>query len=131
MSLITTLIPSRVRALAHRENGEPSQAIKPLYELVDNKEGFALTVYLPGVAKDGLQLTSENNLLRVVARRAWIQPEGWSTLYSELPDAPFELTLEHNHAIEIEKVHAELREGVLRVSLPKAEALKPKKIAVN
>jgi HSP20 family molecular chaperone IbpA len=131
MSLINTLIPSRARALAQRENGEPNPAIKPLYELVDNKEGFALTVYLPGVAKDGLELTSESSLLRIVGRRAWSQPEGWSTLYSELPDAPFELNLEHDQAIDIERIHAELRDGVLRVSLPKAEALRPRKIAVN
>ena len=36
----------------------------------------------------------------------------------------------HDNTFDAEKVHAELRDGVLRVTLPKAEALKPRKIAV-
>jgi len=131
MSLLNTLIPARARGLARRDNGQEKPTIKPQYELVENPEGFALTVYLPGVAKDGLEFTSENNLLRVSGRRAWSQPESWSTVYSELPEAAFELNLEHDHAIEIDKIHAELRDGVLRVSLPKAEILKPRKIAIS
>jgi len=130
MSLITTLIPSRARALSHLENGAAA-TIKPHYELVDNKDGYGLTVYLPGVAKNDLELTAENNLLRIIGRRTWRQPEGWTSLYSELPEESFEMTLEHDHAINIDQIHAELREGVLRASLPKAEALKPRKIAVN
>jgi len=90
-----------------------------------------LTVQLPGVAKDGLDLTAEEGLFRVVGRRAWKQPEGWTALYRESADAPFELVLEYDNAIDVEKIHAELTDGVLRVSLPKAEAIKPRKIAVN
>jgi len=105
--------------------------VKPHYDVVDTKDGYALTVYLPGVSKDGLQITAESNELHVVGRPAWKRPDGWTTLYNEAADVPFELALEHENSIDLEKIHAELRDGVLRVSLPKAEALRPRKIAVS
>jgi len=39
--------------------------------------------------------------------------------------------LTHDNAVDTDKIAAELRDGVLRVSLPKVEAVKPRKIAVN
>jgi HSP20 family molecular chaperone IbpA len=83
------------------------------------------------VSRDGLEITAENNELRVVGRPAWKRPDGWSLLYNEGAEVPFELALEHDNSIDLEKIHAELRDGVLRMSLPKAEALKPRKIAVS
>jgi HSP20 family protein len=97
----------------------------------ETPEAFGLTVYLPGVNKDGVDLTTEEGQIHVVGRRSWRQPEGWTSLYRESLDAPYELILTHDNAIDVDKVAAELREGVLRVSLPKAEAIKPRKIAVK
>jgi HSP20 family protein len=131
MSLFSSLIQSPDRSAERFDDGRPGLSVKPHYEIVDAKDGYALTVYLPGVAKDGLQITVENDELRVVGRPAWKRPEGWTTLYNEAADAPFELAFEHGNAIDVEKIHAELRDGVLRVSLPKAETLRPRKIAVN
>jgi HSP20 family protein len=107
------------------------QAVKPYHEIVDSKDDYELTVYLPGVSKGGLQITAENNELRIVGQPAWKRPDNWVTLYNESAEVPFELALEHDHSVDIEKIHAELRDGVLRVSLPKSEAIRPRKIAVS
>ena len=48
---------------------------------------------------------------------------------AELPE--LDVARIHGRAVDADKVHAELRDGVLRVSLPKAEALKPRKISVG
>ena len=97
----------------------------------ETPEAFGLTVYLPGVNKDGVDLTTEEGQIRVVGRRAWRQPEGWSPLYRESVDSAYELVLTHDNMVDVDKVAAELRDGVLRVSLPKHEAIKPRKIAVK
>jgi HSP20 family molecular chaperone IbpA len=105
--------------------------VKPLFEIKETPDAFGATVYLPGVAKDGLEITAEENEIRVIGRRAWKQPEGWTALHRESPDVPFELVLGHDNAIDTNKIAAELRDGVLRISLPKHEAIKPRKITVN
>ncbi len=131
MSLIGSLIQSRDRNAERVDDGRLGQAVKPYYNVVDTKDGYALTVYLPGVSKDGLEITAENNELRVVGRPAWKRPDDWTTLHNEAAGVPFELALEHDYSIDVERIHAELRDGVLRASLPKAEALRPRRIAVN
>jgi HSP20 family molecular chaperone IbpA len=105
--------------------------LKPVYEIKETPDAFGVTVYLPGVAKEGLEITAEEGQIRVVGLQAWKQPEGWTALHRESVDAPFELVLAHDNALDTEKIAAELRDGVLRVSLPKHEAIKPRKIAVN
>ena len=90
-----------------------------------------MTVELPGVGKDGLEITAEENQIRIVGRRGWKQPEGWTGLHRETVDAPFELVLAHDNAIDAEKISAEVRDGLLRLALPKHEATKPRKIAVG
>lgn len=133
MSLFNTLIPSITRSPARGENsgatGAPVQ--KPIYEVHETKEAYGVTVHLPGVAKDGLEITADATEIRITGRRAWTQPEGWTSLYRESPDAPYELVLTHDNAIDADKIAAELRDGVLRLSLPKAEAIKPRKISVG
>jgi HSP20 family molecular chaperone IbpA len=131
MSLFNSLIQSRARNADPMDNGRFGQAVKPYHEIVDLKDAYALTVYLPGVSKNGLQITAESNEVRIVGQPAWKRPDGWVSLYNESAEVPFELTLEHDHSVDVEKIHAELRDGVLRVSLPKSEALRPRKIAVS
>jgi len=135
MSLLNSLFPSTTRTPAtasdHASAPTAAPAIRPAHDIKDTADAFAVTVYLPGVAKDGVDITAEEGQVRIVGRRAWIQPEGWTPLYRETRQAAFELVLTHDNAIDAEKVAAELRDGVLHVTLPKAEALKPRKIAIN
>lgn len=134
MSLLNTLIPSLNRVSAARDENRPAdleQTVKPAYEIKETADAWGVTVYLPGVAKEGLEITAEDSQVRIVGRRQWKQPDGWAALHRETADVPFELVLSHDNAVDTDKVAAELQDGVLRVSLPKHEAVKPRKIAVN
>jgi len=133
MSFPNTLIPSLSRSPARPDgaNTDRGPTVRPGYEIKETPEAWGLTVFLPGVAKDALEITAEEGQLRIAGRRGWKQPEGWTALYRETVDAPYELVLAHDGAIDADKIAAEIRDGVLRVSLPKHEALKPRKIAVN
>ncbi len=133
MSLFNTLIPSLSRSPANSptENVATEPTFKPAYQIKETNDAYGLTVYLPGVVKEALEITAEENQFRVFARRSWKRPEGWTSRYRESSDAPFELVLAHDNLIDADKVAAELKDGVLRVSLPKHEALKPWKITVS
>lgn len=134
MSLLNTLIPSLGNAPAACDDNCPADRARttvPAYEIKETPEAFGVTVYLPGVTKDGLEITAEENQVRVIGRRNWKQPDGWAALHRESAAASFELVLAHDSAIDADKITAELRDGVLRASLPKHEAIKPRKIAVG
>lgn len=102
----------------------------PVHTLHENADGYSLDVHLPGVTKDGLSVTAENGVLTIEARRAWSQPEGWTSLHRESTDAGYRLSLEYAEAIDADKISASLTDGVLRLTLPKHEARKPRKITV-
>lgn len=138
MSILNQIVPRLSRTLSRHANGEtpsapnqPEFTLKPAYEITENAEAWGLVAQLPGVTKEGLELTAEDGRVTVRGRRAWQKPDGWTALYRESVDAPYELTLEHDNTVDADKIHAELKDGILRVSLPKAEAVKPRKIAVN
>lgn len=133
MSLFNTLIPSLNRTATRRGEDAPAatQTVAPAYDIKETADAYGLTVHLPGVAKAGLDLTVEEGTLTIRGQRAWKAPQGWTTLYRESVDLPFELVLTHDNTIDADKIHAELADGILRVSLPKAEAVKPRKITVN
>lgn len=133
MTFLTTLLP----ALNRPETSRPQPAgddlgatLRPVHDITETSEAYGLTVELPGVAKAGLELTADDTQVRIVGRRTWTPPAGWSALHRETADASFELVLAHDHAIEVDRIAAELRDGILRVSLPKTEALKPRRITV-
>jgi HSP20 family molecular chaperone IbpA len=105
--------------------------LRPVYSIRETPASFDVTVDLPGVAKEGLEITSEEGLLSVVGRRIWRQPTGWTRLHRESVDADYALTLRHDDAVDADRIQAELRDGVLRLTLPKGEALKPRRIPVG
>lgn len=121
---------TRDTAAADGAGNEAEFTVKPAYEIKETPEAWGLTVHLPGVTKEGLDLTAQENLVTIRGRRSWRQPESWTALYRESVDAPYALTIEHDNTVKADGIHAELKDGVLRVSLPKAEAAKPRKIAI-
>jgi len=133
MSLFQTLAPSFSRANSAENNDRQNTGptVKPVYEVTEKADAYGVTVQLPGVTKDTVEITSEDGQFRIFARRAWQRPEGWTPVYRESTDAAYELVLAHENAIDADKIVAELRDGVLRVSLPKTEAVKPRKITVG
>jgi len=123
MTLLNPFLISPVRPSA-------PAAVPPVHQLNETEDAFALTVQLPGVARDGLDVTVEEDVLRVIGRRAWTPPAGWSAQQRETMDAPFMLAVVLGQAVAADRIAAELRDGVLQLSLPKVEAVRPRRITV-
>jgi HSP20 family protein len=127
MSFLNTLIPTRN---ASCEGGCATESRKPHYEVNETEGSYDLTVYLPGVAKEGLEITDEAGELTITGKRTTKLPEGTTLLHREASDAPFELVVTHDGTVDADKIVAELRDGVLQLKLAKAESAKPRKVVV-
>jgi HSP20 family protein len=102
--------------------------ITPEVNIVESKEGYVLEAEMPGVAKDGLDISLEDNVLTLVGRRS-PGPVGTS-LYRESQTADFRRVFELDPSIESGKISAGIEQGILTLTLPKAEKVKPRKIQV-
>ena len=130
MSFLNSLIPTATGAVSRIES-EALPARRPSYEINESETGYTLAVNLPGVAKEGLEITDERGELRIAGKRTSSLPEKAIILHRESSDAAFELVLEHDNTIDPSKTEAELKDGVLHLKLAKAESAKPRKIAVS
>jgi len=126
MSFLNTFIPSIVRS-----NGVEAATRRPRFEVKEADGAYNLVVHLPGVAKSALEITDENGALRISGKRTSTLPEGLVAFHRETSDAPYELVLTHDNKVDAGRIEAELKDGVLRLTLAKSESAKPRKIAVS
>jgi HSP20 family protein len=113
-----------------RENG-PVMLRKPLYNVTGNVDAYAVRVLMPGVAKDGVSVDFEDNVLTVHGKRSLQIPAEWKGLHSEIPTADFQLRLRLNAPVDEEKMTASMQDGVLTLHLPVKETAKPRRIQVQ
>lgn len=132
MSLFDQLIPFQGNRAARRDGEKsPEQFTTPLHELKENGDAFGLEVFVPAVSRDAVEIQVDQGELVITARRRWSAPEGWNEIFRESTRLDYRLRLDLNEAVEVDKINAELEHGVLRVTLPKAEAVKPRKIEIG
>jgi HSP20 family protein len=103
--------------------------IVPEVNIFATKEGYTLEAEMPGVNKEGLEVTLEGNELTILGRRAVEAPKG-EALYRESRDVDYRRVFELDPAIDASKISARMEQGVLTLLLPKAEKLKPRKISI-
>lgn len=104
---------------------------KPLYNVTGNAEAYEVRVELPGVAKSGVKIDLEDNVLSIRGERQSATPEGWKTLHRELSTLGYQLRLRLNTPVDEDKLTANLENGVLTLKLPLKEAAKPRRIEVQ
>lgn len=101
----------------------------PAVNLHQDADGFTLEVEMPGAAKDGVEVTFEDGKLTLVGRRAKREEPGRSA-YSESTGRDYRRVFELDVSVDADAISANIEQGLLTVRLPKAEASKPRKIAV-
>jgi HSP20 family protein len=113
-----------------RANLQRLQFVTPPANLHHNGDGYTLEVEMPGVAKDGVEITIEDGKLTIVGHRASAPAEG-RQVYSERSAAEYRRVFDLDPGIDTGKVSASMDQGLLTVRLHKAETAKPRKITVE
>ena len=101
-------------------------------DVADDENEVILSIDLPGVRREDLKITLEKGLLTISGERKKASlPEGAAWIRSEAWDGRFVRSLQLPRHVKAEAVSAELKDGVLRLVLPKAEAAKPRQIEIR
>jgi len=118
---------------------EKEKQIKPAAELpfvapdvniYETEDGYILQADMPGVTKEGVEITLEGNTLTFHGRRRGETVSG-SVLYRESRGLNYRRVFELDPAIDTGRIGAEMRQGLLTLTLPKAEHVKPRKIEIK
>jgi len=103
----------------------------PRLNLVDTGEAYLIRAEVPGVAREDLQISGSQESLTLSGERKTELPEGYSVHRQERAPIRFSRTLTFPVKVEVENTRAELKNGILEVSLPKAPEVKPRAIEVH
>ena len=112
------------------ERAQTLQFVAPDVNIYETKEGYTLEAEMPGVNKDGLEITLEGHEITIVGRRATEVVSG-EPLFRERNGADYRRVFEIDPAIDAARISARMNQGVLFLTLPKSEQIKPRKISVE
>lgn len=104
-------------------------AVAPLVDIYENEGELLLYADMPGVAKEEITVNVDNGELLITGIRT-LQTKGTAN-HEEFGDVEYRRIFSVPQSIDVEKVNAELQEGVLRLHLPKSEAAKPRQITIR
>jgi len=105
------------------------QVAVPAVDIFENEGEIVLHADMPGVCKDDISINIDNGKMILSGRRSL--PSTGSDIWRELTDVEFRRTFAVPQSIDVSKVHAELKDGVLRLHLTKSEDAKPRQIEIK
>ena len=104
---------------------------RPRYDVQTQESDYVIRVLVPGVPKDGVEVSLNGRNLEVLGHRKAIRQEGWKPVFEELNWDDYRLRLELNVDVDQNRISAQVEDGVLRLTLPKAEEAKPRRIEIQ
>jgi HSP20 family protein len=102
----------------------------PRLQVHNSERGYELSAELPGLTEKDVELTVNKGILTLSGSRAIRAAEGYKLTRRERPSLQFSRSVQLPEDVEGEKVEATLKDGLLRVFLPKRANVQPRKIAI-
>jgi HSP20 family protein len=100
------------------------------WDVYEDNDNFYVHCYLPGCDPNALDITVQDSVLTISGQTKRAVPEHWRPLVQELPYGEFRRQLTLSAPVDTNKASAEYTDGILRITLPKAEAAKARQIKV-
>jgi len=118
-------------ATSGKDSAQLSQEyLTPEVNIFEGRDGYLIEAEMPGVNKDGLEITLEGNEITITGHRRAEGPVG-DVLVRECSSGDFRRVFELDPAIDTGKISARMDQGVLTLTLPKSERVKPRQIKVD
>lgn len=109
----------------------PTRAFMPTADIFETEDALTVVLEMPGVDRGHIDIGIDNGVLTVEGQIDFDKYEGLQPIYSEYNIGPFRRSFRISNRIDQGKISAEMRDGVIKLALPKAEEAKPRKIEVR
>lgn len=125
------MAPRQKQELTGAESTRPGPAFTPAMDIFETESAIMVFADMPGVQPDGLGIDLRDNTLSIEGRVLKASHPNEQLLLQEYETGSFRREFRLSNLIDQDKIDATLRDGVLRLTLPKAEAARPRKIEVR
>ena len=114
-----------------KESTRPGQVFVPAVDILENEEEIIILADMPGVTSKNVGIDLRESVLTIEGPISPVEGEEEVTVYREFDWGDYLRQFTLSDAIDQEKITAKMDQGVLRLTLPKAEKRKPQKIQVT
>ena len=108
----------------------PTRTYMPTADIFETEDALTVVLEMPGVSKDNVDVSVESGVLTIEGRIDFQKYEGLQPVYGEYNVGPYRRGFRISSQIDQNKIAAEMRDGVITLTLPKAEEAKPRRITV-
>ena len=109
----------------------PVRVFVPTTDILEDEQSLTVVMEMPGVNKDAVNINLQDRVLTVEGRIDFSKYEQLQPVYTEYNIGNFSRSFSLSNSIDQDKIRADMKDGVLTLTLPKAEEAKPRKIAVT
>jgi HSP20 family protein len=132
---MNTQLQTSERTRTPQKTGEEPRRDQPFVvppvDVFENEAGITLLADLPGVSRDRLGVRVDGESLTVEASAVTAQPEGMELVYGEAQYPSYRRQFTLSRELDTSRIEATLKDGVLKLTIPKMEEAKPRRIEVR
>ena len=109
----------------------PVRVFVPATDILEDEQSLTVVMEMPGVSKEAVDINLQDRVLTVEGRIDFSKYEQLQPVYTEYNIGNFSRRFSLSNSIDQDRIQADMKDGVLTLTLPKAEEAKPRKIAVT
>jgi HSP20 family protein len=117
--------------VSKEEKTVPGRYYIPYADIYETDDSLAVVMEIPGVDKKDINVTLETDVLRVDGQVDFTKYEGMEPVYTEYNVGHYTRSFSLSNKIDQERISAQLEDGVLTLTLPKAKEAQPRRISIG
>jgi len=127
----TLQVQEKKELAAKGEKTVPARYYVPATDIYETDEALTVVMEVPGVERKDIEVNIENDVLRVEGRIDFSKYEGLEPLYTEYNVGHFSRAFTLSSKIDQQQIGAQVEDGVLTLTLPKAKEAQPRRIEIK
>lgn len=117
--------------LAKSQQSTQQPYVVPPVDVFEDASGITLLADLPGVSREGLNIRVDGESLSIEGTAAAVGPQNLELVYGEAQVPAYRRRFTLSRELDTGRIEAQLKDGVLRLAIPKVEEAKPRRIEVK